>query len=118
MIQRNINFTFDKTNYQHMIIDEVIHLSSDTVNYVTAHFDLDEQWNEFTNIYANWHTPHEMHQSEIDASGNTVVPSEILDTKADVRVNLQADVIEDDLVKRRFTTYSVKAIVIDEDVEV
>lgn len=118
MIQKNINFTFDKSNYQHMRIDEAIRISSDTVNYVTAHFDIDEQWNDFTTIYANWHTPYEMYQSEIDASGNTVVPSEILDSKADVRVNLQGDVVENGTLTKRFTTYSVKAIIVDEDIDV
>ena len=113
MNKRNINFTIDKSDYQHMRADSIIHISSNTVNYVTAHFDLDEQWDEFTHIKAIWNTEYKMHPSVIDESGNTVVPFDILDTKADVYVNLQADVIEDDLLKARFTTYPTKAIIID-----
>lgn len=113
MQKRHLNFTIDKSNYQHMNVDEVIHLSSNTVNYVTAHFDLDEQWDEFTYILAVWFVGNEISPSEIDSAGNTVVPSDILDLKSSVYVNLQADVVEGDILKSRFTTYPIKAIVID-----
>ena len=87
--------------------------ASNTVNYIDAHFSLDEDWEELDSVRAVWYTDSECISTVLDQDGNCYVPHEVLKRKDELMVNLVGSVVEDDVLTDRLTSYPAKALDID-----
>ena len=89
--------------------------SSNTIQYIEAHFDLDESWTGLDSVRAMWHTDFSCIATVLDSSGSCKVPREVLNRRGEVKVNLCGGIVEDDQFKERLTTYPIVALVVDAD---
>ena len=89
--------------------------SSNTFQYIEAHFDLDESWTGLDSVRAMWHTDFSCIATVLDSSGSCKVPREVLNRRGEVKVNLCGGIVEDDQFKERLTTYPIVALVVDAD---
>lgn len=94
------------------------HYSSNKVRYIEAHFDLGTNWSGFDTVSAVWFTKSTTIRTVVDTEGYTIVPSEVLTRKADVRVNLVGSIIENDNLTDRLTTYPITAVIVDANAKV
>lgn len=90
-----------------------LHWSSNTVDYITATFDLDEEWSECDVVKAVWSGRRATIVALLDANNTCVVPHEVLATVGKVNVNLTGTVYRDGEEFTRITTYPFNAITID-----
>ena len=90
-----------------------LHWSSNTVDYITATFDLDEEWSECDVVKAVWSGRRATIVTLLDANNTCVVPHEVLATVGKVMVNLTGTVYESGEEFTRITTYPFNAITID-----
>lgn len=90
-----------------------LHWSSNTVDYITATFDLDEEWSECDVVKAVWSGRRATIVALLDANNTCVVPHEVLATVGKVNVNLTGTVYNDGEEFTRITTYPFNAITID-----
>ena len=94
------------------------HYSSNKVRYIEVHFDLGTNWSGFDTVSAVWFTKNTTIRTVVDTEGYTIVPSEVLTRKADVRVNLVGSIIENDNLTDRLTTYPITAVIVDANAKV
>ena len=87
--------------------------ASNTVNYILAVFDLDDNWQSFDSVRAVWHTDFQCISTVLDMDGKCTVPQEVLAKTQKVRVNLVGSVVEDDVLTDRLTTYPIEALIVD-----
>jgi hypothetical protein len=90
-----------------------LHWSSNTVDYITATFDLDSEWAECDVVKAVWSGRRSTIVALLDANNTCVVPHEVLATVGKVNVNLTGTVYRDGEEFTRITTYPFNAITID-----
>jgi hypothetical protein len=90
-----------------------LHWSSNTVDYITATFDLDSEWEECDVVKAVWSGRRATIVALLDANNTCVVPHEVLATVGKVNVNLTGTVYRDGEEFTRITTYPFNAITID-----
>lgn len=90
-----------------------LHWSSNTVDYITATFDLDSEWEECDVVKAVWSGRRSTIVALLDANNTCVVPHEVLATVGKVNVNLTGTVYRDGEEFTRITTYPFNAITID-----
>lgn len=88
--------------------------ASDTINYIDAQIELGEMWKDaqFTELYAIWYGENEngQHDTLIDANGCVVIPPEALTRPGTLKMNLCGNIVEDDKLKYRLTSYSVEVL--------
>ena len=88
--------------------------ASDTINYIAAEIELGEMWKDtqFTELYAIWYGENEngQHDTLIDANGCVVIPPEALTRPGTLKMNLCGNIVEDDKLKYRLTSYSVEVL--------
>lgn len=90
-----------------------LHWSSNTVDYITATFDLDEEWSACDVVKAVWSGRRVTIVTLLDANNTCTVPHEVLATVGKVMVNLTGTVYTDGEEFTRITTYPFNAITID-----
>ena len=116
MEQRIITFS---ANEQGLIkTGGVDHYASDTISYIKAIFDLGDNWSGYDEVRAVFKTSYVCKNAVLNSVGECVVPFEALMYKGDVRVNLVGSIYTEEAIVDRLTTYSVKALTVDEDVPV
>ena len=94
------------------------HYASDTISYIKAVFDLGDNWSGYDEVRAVFKTSYVCKNAVLNSVGECIVPFEALMYKGDVRVNLVGSIYAEEEIVDRLTTYSVKALTIDEDVPV
>ena len=107
-----LNFT---ANHQSLTGSYPFKMSSNTVSYVIAVFNLGDGWNpeEYDAICAAWKTDFFKIMTILDVNGTCIVPHEVLSKRANVYVNLVGYKSIDGELKERLTTYPLKAITVD-----
>ena len=90
-----------------------LHWSSNTVDYITATFDLDSEWEECDVVKAVWSGRRATIVALLDANNTCTVPHEVLATVGKVNVNLTGVVYTGGEEFTRITTYPFNAITID-----
>lgn len=109
-MEKNITLTVQSKT----IVDQCpLHWSSNTVDYITATFDLDEEWEECDVVKAVWSGRRVTIVTLLDANNTCTVPHEVLATVGKVNVNLTGTVYESGEEFTRITTYPFNAITID-----
>ena len=95
------------------------HYSSNKVSYIEAHFDLGENWSGFDSVRAVWFTDYATGISTVlDTEGICIVPTEVLNRKAKVNVNLVGSIVVNDVLTDRLTSYPIVAVVVDANARV
>lgn len=89
-----------------------LYWSSNTVNYITATFDLDEEWSACDVVKAVWRCGLSTVVTLLDTNNTCTVPHEVLATLGKVYVNLTGIVYSDGEEFTRITTYPFNAITI------
>ena len=92
--------------------------ASDTINYIRAEIALGEMWKntQFTELYAIWWKENESGQYDTllnaDANGccAVIIPPEALTRPGTLRMNLCGNIVEDEVLKCRLTTYSCEVL--------
>lgn len=92
--------------------------ASDTYNYISARFELDEEWEEYDVIKAIWQNDACKVTQLISDNTEVPVPAEVLSRKAPITVNLVGYKTENDELVKRLTTYPCPAFIIDRKVMV
>lgn len=107
-----LNFTAD---HQNLTGSFPFKMSSNTVSYVIAAFNLGDGWDqeEYDAICAAWKTDFNKIMTILNVDGTCIVPHEVLSKKANVYVNLVGYKSIDGELKGRLTTYPLKAITVD-----
>ena len=95
-----------------------LHWPSNTVDYITATFDLDSEWEECDVVKAVWSGRRATIVTLLDANNTCTVPHEVLATVGKVNVNLTGIVYASGEEFTRITTYPFNAITIDAAVRV
>lgn len=110
----NVTLNFN-ANHQSLTGSFPFKMSSNTVSYVTAVFNLGDGWNpeDYDAICAAWKTDFYKIMTILDVNGTCIVPHEVLSKKCNVYVNLVAYKSVDDELRERLTTYPLKAITVD-----
>ena len=94
--------------------------AGETVEYVEAQFDLGENWSGYDHIDAIWTNDGNFAQiaKVLSPEGICRVPTEVLKSIGDVRVNLVGTTTEDDQITERLTTYPIVALGVNANVPV
>jgi hypothetical protein len=87
--------------------------ASDTVNYVEAYFELQDNWNGFDVVAAVWNNGSARIATDLDSDGKCRVPQEVLSKKGDVYVNLTGTTSAGNAVTERLTSYPVWVLAVD-----
>ena len=87
--------------------------ASNTVNYIQAVFDLDENWQSFDSVRAVWHNEFACISTVLDGNGSCTVPHEVLTNLDEVIVNLVGSDVDGDELVDRMTTYPHRVAIID-----
>lgn len=87
--------------------------ASDTVNYVEAYFELQDNWSGFDVIAAVWNNGSARIATDLDSDGKCRVPQEVLSKKGDVYVNLTGTTSVGNAVTERLTSYPVWVLAVD-----
>lgn len=113
---KNIQLTVSEKNVTSE--DCPLRWSSNTVDYITATFALDDEWKSCDLVRAVWVAPQAQIVTVLDANGTCVVPHEVLSKIGKVYVNLYGIVYEEGDEFTRITTYPFNAIRIDGDAKI
>lgn len=89
--------------------------ASDTVGYVHAVFDLDENWASFDIVRSVWARGDVVKCAILDPENHIEVPAEVLAEKGKVWVNLVGTNVEDDDIDGRLTTYKIVGLTVDKN---
>lgn len=94
--------------------------AGETVEYVEAQFDLGENWSGYDHIDAIWTNDGNFAQiaTVLSPEGICRVPTEVLKSIGEVRVNLVGTTTEDDQITERLTTYPIFALGVNANVPV
>lgn len=87
--------------------------ASNTVNYIQAVFDLDENWQSFDSVRAVWHNDFACISTVLDGNGSCTVPHEVLTNLDEVIVNLVGSDVDGEELVDRMTTYPHRVAIID-----
>ena len=87
--------------------------ASNTVNYIQAVFDLDENWQRFDSVRAVWHNDFACISTVLDGDGACTVPHEVLTNLDEVHVNLVGSDVDGEELVDRMTTYPLRVVIID-----
>lgn len=93
-------------------VGNLLHISSNPVSYVEAHFELGENWGGFDSVRAMFYTSHKCVAAVLN-DGVCIVPFEVLTDRREVYVNLVGSIVENDELTDRLTSYPCLAIKID-----
>ena len=105
-----------KTNGQALsVVGGITEYASDTVDFVRAVFDLDDDW-DYTVVRAVWKSDTAQISTVLDADDSCIIPQEVLSKRSLVKVNLVASDTENDVVVDRITSYQVTALTVRQDV--
>lgn len=88
-------------------------VASNTVDWIVAKFDLGTNWDcwDLGAVKAIWKFKGQQYSAILNAEGECTVPHEVLGAMTgEVKVNLVASTIEDDVVVERLTTYPLYCI--------
>lgn len=113
---KNIQLTVSEKNITSE--DCPLRWSSNTVDYITATFALDDEWKSCDLVRAVWVAPQAQIVTVLDANDTCVVPHEVLSKIGKVYVNLYGIVYTDGEEFTRITTYPYNAIRIDGDAKI
>ena len=89
--------------------------ASDTVGYVHAVFDLDENWASFDIVRSVWARGDVVKCAILDPENHIEVPAEVLAEKGKVWVNLVGTNVDDDDIEGRLTTYKIVGLTVDKN---
>lgn len=106
--------TFSANEQQLKRLSGIDKYATNTVSYIEAIFELGENWQGFDSVRAIWRSDYERVPTVLDSLGRCEVPSEVLRSRSDVRVNLVGSISENDVLTHRLTTYSAIALTSDE----
>ena len=87
--------------------------ASNTVNYIQAVFDLDDNWKSFDSVRAVWHNEFACISTVLDSDGACTVPHEVLTNLDEVIVNLVGSDVDGEELVDRMTTYPLRVAIID-----
>lgn len=87
--------------------------ASNTVNYIQAVFDLDDNWKSFDSVRAVWHNDFACISTVLDSDGACTVPHEVLTNLDEVIVNLVGSDVDGEELVDRMTTYPLRVAIID-----
>ena len=87
--------------------------ASDTINYIYARFELEDDWLTFDVIKAVWQNDSCKVSQLITNNTEVAVPVEMLSRRSGVSVNLVGYSAEDNELTERLTTYPCPALVVD-----
>lgn len=87
--------------------------ASNTVNYIQAVFDLDDNWKSFDSVRAVWHNDFACISTVLDGNGACTVPHEVLTNLDEVIVNLVGSDVDGEELVDRMTTYPLRVAIID-----
>lgn len=82
---------------------------SDTVEIITAEFELGDEWDGYDSVRAVWQNGEVKISSFLDSNHKCKIPSEVLENKGTLEVNLVASSVDDDVLTERLTSYKVVA---------
>ena len=102
-----IEFTANEQKLKKTSCDQ---FASHTVSYVEAHFILGDNWSGFDSVSAVWTNGWETIATVLDSNGICIVPQEVLERRAEVRVNLVGSVADGSVAVERLTTFPVVAL--------
>lgn len=85
-------------------------MPSNTVNYIEAQFELDEEWQAFDSVRAVWSSNNAIISTVLDENGKVAVPSEVLAEMGNVLVNLAGSNVNGETLTERLTTFPVLAL--------
>ena len=106
--------TFEANEQSLVRVGGECHYSSNKVSYVEAHFDLGENWSGYDSVRAVWFTDFVPGICTVlDNDGVCIVPTEVLENRCLVMVNLVGSIAEGDVLTDRMTTYPIVALVVD-----
>ena len=100
-------------NEQILTVDEPIHISTNKVNYIEAHFDLGTNWSGYDSVRAVWFNDFYCISTVLDSQGVCFVPSEVMRRNGKVKVNLVGSISENDVLTDRLTSYPIVAVLVD-----
>ena len=109
----NHTLLFRARRQELVLTNEFCRFASNTMNYVYARFDLDEDWQSFDAVKAVWQNDACKIAQIILHDTDIAVPVEMLSRRSVVAVNLVGYDVEDDQMTERLTTYPAKALVVD-----
>ena len=82
---------------------------SDMVEIITAEFELGDKWDGYDSVRAVWQNGEVKISSFLDSNYKCKIPSEVLENKGTLEVNLVASSVDDDVLTERLTSYKVVA---------
>lgn len=82
---------------------------SDMVEIITAEFELGDEWDGYDSVRAVWQNGEVKISSFLDSNYKCKIPSEVLENKGTLEVNLVASSVDDDVLTERLTSYKVVA---------
>ena len=112
-----ISLSFRADN-QELVASQRPVLASDTVGYVEATFTLGTNWSGFDSVSALWKSGKTTIATTLDANGHCVVPSEVLKSPDEVKVNLVGFTIENGSLVERLTTFQITALSVGQKVKI
>ena len=95
------------------VVNGFARFASDTINYIYARFELDDEWQEFDVVKAVWQNDECKVSQLITNNTDAAVPIEMLSRRSLVTVNLVGYTVEDEELTERLTTYPTKALIVD-----
>lgn len=87
--------------------------ASNLVNYVSAEFDLSDEWENFDSVRAVWFTDFKKVATVLDSSGTCAVPNELFTKTGKISVNLVGSVVSGGELADRLTTYPALALTVN-----
>lgn len=107
MEQKTLNFT---ATGRLLVNKSKCLMPSNTVNYIEAQFELDEEWQAFDSVRAVWSSNNAIISTVLDGEGKVLVPSEVLAELGNVLVNLAGSNVNGKTLTERLTTFPVLAL--------
>ena len=87
-----------------------LRIAGGTVNYVLAKFVLGANWQNFDEVISAWDNGFKKSYAQLDSACCCVVPADILEDRAVIKVNLVGIGMDS---REVLTTYPVEALIVD-----
>lgn len=84
--------------------------ASNTVGYISASFDLDDNWKSMDTVTAIWKGSGQTIATALDSTYTTIVPPEVMTTTSPVTLNLVGSQLDGQELVERMTTFPVLAL--------